>query len=139
MNSNPKLGSGRSAAKHYGALTFCAEQIAVGTINSDKAKSKKNVYLHAMKLAGAFLRLIRYPNLIFIGITQFLFYLNIYSRFPRLQIFINILSLLFVFILHNEPWVLQGYNVFKIMSFLIKPAQVFIIFSCAKAYACSLL
>lgn len=32
------------------------------------------VYLHGMKLAGAFLRLVRYPNLIFIAATQFLFY-----------------------------------------------------------------
>jgi 4-hydroxybenzoate polyprenyltransferase len=31
-------------------------------------------YLHGMKLAGAFFRLIRYPNLIFIALTQSLFY-----------------------------------------------------------------
>jgi 4-hydroxybenzoate polyprenyltransferase len=31
-------------------------------------------YLHGMKLAGAFFRLIRYPNLVFIALTQLLFY-----------------------------------------------------------------
>lgn len=31
-------------------------------------------YLHSMKLAGAFFRLIRYPNLFFIALTQLLFY-----------------------------------------------------------------
>lgn len=31
-------------------------------------------YLHRMKLLGAFFKLVRYPNLIFIGITQCLFY-----------------------------------------------------------------
>jgi 4-hydroxybenzoate polyprenyltransferase len=31
-------------------------------------------YLHSMKLAGAFFRLIRYPNLFFIACTQLLFY-----------------------------------------------------------------
>jgi 4-hydroxybenzoate polyprenyltransferase len=31
-------------------------------------------YLHGMKLAGAFFRLIRFPNLIFIALTQSLFY-----------------------------------------------------------------
>lgn len=34
-----------------------------------------NSYLHFMKTASAFFRLIRYPNLIFIGLTQLLFYL----------------------------------------------------------------
>jgi len=34
-------------------------------------------YLHGMKLAGAFFRLIRYPNLIFIALTQSLFYYSV--------------------------------------------------------------
>ena len=36
-----------------------------------------NHYLHGMKLAGAFFRLIRYPNLFFIALTQSLFYICI--------------------------------------------------------------
>jgi len=36
-----------------------------------------NQYLHRMKLAGAFFRLIRYPNLFFIALTQSLFYIGI--------------------------------------------------------------
>jgi 4-hydroxybenzoate polyprenyltransferase len=36
-----------------------------------------NQYLHFMKLAGAFFRLIRYPNLFFIALTQYLFYICI--------------------------------------------------------------
>lgn len=53
-----------------------------------------------MKLAGAFLRLIRYPNLVFIAMTQFLFYYCILS--PSLQ---------------HENFPLGEFNLFSLLVF----------------------